>query len=62
MRQPAIKPPIGYKTYLQSIYKTFYRPARSTHILDPLSILPTMLVGTLLARNSSNMPRPWLFQ
>jgi hypothetical protein len=61
MRQPAIKPPISYKTYPQSIYRTFYRPTRLIYMLDPLSISPTTLVGTLLARNSSSMPRPWLF-
>ena len=55
MRQPVTKPPISYKIYLQSIFKTFYRPARLIYILDPLSILPTTLVGTLLARNSSSI-------
>jgi hypothetical protein len=55
MRQPATKPPIGYKTYLQSIYRIFYGPIRLIRILDPLSILLTTLVGTLLVRNSSSM-------
>ena len=55
MRQPTIKPPIGYKTYPQSIYKTFYRPIKLIYILDPLSILPIILVGTLLIRNSNSI-------
>ena len=54
MRQPATKPPISYKTYPQSIPRTFYRPTKLIYILDPLSILPIILVGTLLARNFSS--------
>ena len=55
MRQPIIKPPINYKTYSQSIYKTFYRPTKLIYTLDPLSILPITLVETLLVRNSSSI-------
>ena len=61
MRQPVTKPPISYKIYLQSIFKTFYKPAKLIYILDPLSISPITLVGTLLVRNSSNILRLWLF-
>jgi hypothetical protein len=54
MRQPAIKPPVGYKIYPKNILRTFYGPTRLIYILDPLSILPTTPVGTLLVRNSNS--------
>jgi hypothetical protein len=54
MRQPATKPPINCKIYPQSTPRTFYRPIRLIYILDPLSILPIILAGTLSARNFSS--------
>ena len=33
----------------------FYGPTRLIYILDPLSILPIMPVGTLLVRNSNSI-------
>ena len=60
MKQPATKLFVGYKIYLQSTPRTLYRPAGLIHMLNPLSILPMILIGTLLVRNSSNMPQPWL--
>ena len=47
MRQPAIKPPVGYKIYPQSILRTFYGPTRLIYILNLLSISPIILAGTL---------------
>src|SRR6266702_2438970 len=62
MRQPTTKPPVGCKIYPQSTLGIFYGPAGSIHTSDPCSILPTTPVGTLSARNSSSMLRPWLYQ
>ena len=56
MRQPTTKPPVGYKIYPQSILRIFYGLTRLTYILSPLSILPTILIGTLLARNFNSIP------
>src|SRR6266702_7796466 len=62
MRQPAIKLPVGYKIYSQSILRIFYGLAGLIYILDPLSILPMTPVGTLSARNSNSILWPWLYQ
>ena len=62
MRQPAIKPPVSYKMYPQSILGTFYGSAKLTYILNLLSISPTTPVETSSARNSNSMPQLWLFQ
>ena len=61
MRQPAIKPPVGYKMYPQSTLRTFYGPARLIYILDLLSISPIIPAGTLLARNFSSILQLWLY-
>ena len=55
MRQPTIKPPVGYKIYPQSIFRIFYRPVRLIYTLNPLNISPTTPTGTLLARNSNSI-------
>jgi hypothetical protein len=55
IRQPTIKPPVGYKIYLQSTLRIFYRLAGLTHTLDPLNISPMTQIRTSLARNSNSI-------
>ena len=55
MRQPAIKPLIGYKMYPQSTFRIFYGPTKLTYMLDFLSISPIILAGTSLTKNFSSI-------